>query len=173
MDCIRLAMFFLVCSLLGFLLFLYLKKFSSFWRNKGVPSTSPHLLFGDIWKLILGTRPASLVYEDIYKAFPNEQFVGFYEFLKPNLLIKDPQLIESILVKDFSHFANRVQIKDEKSNFLGKSMFFMKSEHWKGLRGKMVTSFSASKMKVMFTMMNKCADDLDSILRYDTISPQI
>lgn len=164
-------MFYLVCLLFGFLLFLYLKKRSKFWKNKGVPSTSPHLLFGDIWKLILGTKPASHVYEDIYKAFPNEQFVGFYEFLKPSLLIKDPLLIESILVKDFSHFTNRVQFKNEENNPLVKSMFFMKSEQWKGLRNKMVTSFSASKMKVMFTMMNKCADDLDSILRYDTLFP--
>lgn len=156
---------YLIFFVLGFLLFLYFKKCGNFWKNKGVPSTSPNLLFGDLSKLIFGTKHACHVYGDIYKAFPNEQFVGFYELLRPNLLINDPQLIESILVKDFSHFTNRVHINKDDANPLFKSMFFMQSEHWKSLRGRMVTSFSASKMKVMFTLMNKCASSLDSVLR--------
>lgn len=34
------------------------------------------------------------------------RYTGFYQLFTPNLMIKDPDLIKKIAVKDFDHFVN-------------------------------------------------------------------
>lgn len=161
--------FYIAFSFFVFLFFIYLKKCNQFWKNRGVPSTSPSLFFGDSGKAIFGVTPVYRVYEDIYNAFPHERYVGFHEFLQPLLLIRDPKLIESVFVKDFSYFSEHQLMKRE--NSVAKNLAFVHSKDWKYVRGKLTTNFSANKLKGMLVLMNKSADILDSVLRYDILCP--
>jgi cytochrome P450 family 9 len=43
---------------------------------------------------------------DVYKAFPNERYFGFYQYMTPVLVVKDPELIKSITIKNFENFVD-------------------------------------------------------------------
>lgn len=146
------------------LVLLYLRKCQKYWQNRRLASTSPNLLFGDIKDSLWGKKTYFSVIADIYKKYPNERLVGFYEFYKPNLLIRDPQLIESILVKDFSTFIDRLWFDKNAKNNMTKHLFLMRGKQWKGLRNKLITTFSTNKLKPMLFIMERCAQIMDSLL---------
>lgn len=155
---------FLIVFLLVLVLF-YVRQRQKFWQNRGIVSTTPNLLFGDISDSVWGKKQISFVFEDIYKQYPNERFVGFYEFFKPNLLIRDPQLIESMLVKDFSAFTDRVWIDSSGNNRLAKHLVLMRGKQWKDMRTKLITTFSTNKLKFMLPLMDSCAKIMDSLVK--------
>ena len=158
----------LIVLLLGYL---YVRKCHKFWSDRGFPSTRPqHLIFGDIGDWVWGRQHFVMQYASIYRAFAAQKLVGFYEFHKPNLLISDPRLVESILVKDFGCFTDRFWYTHQlPEDTLMKNVFLMKGKHWKALRSKLVSAFSTSKLKLMLPMMENCADILDTMVRYEKL----
>lgn len=57
-----------------------------------------------------------------------------FEFSKPVFLIRDPQLIKKLTVKDFEYFADRRQfIPPETDILFGKSLVLLQGHKWKGL----------------------------------------
>lgn len=96
----------LVVAALFTLLYLFYKRSFRFWKNLGFPHTEPSFPFGDASGLIRRQTIADVVSE-IYKKFPQEQYVGFWLLFRPNLLVRDPDLIKSVLVRDFMSFHDR------------------------------------------------------------------
>lgn len=43
-------------------------------------------------------------YKELYDQLEPHRFAGVYTLHKPSIMIRDPELIKNILVKDFSHF---------------------------------------------------------------------
>lgn len=55
------------------------------------------------------------------------RYVGFLQFNRPNLIIKDIETIKNITIKDFDHFQNHVGFVDEDSDPLfGRNLFSLK-----------------------------------------------
>jgi hypothetical protein len=75
----------------------------SFWRKKGVKFVKPTFPFGNMRDVILLRKPLAEVIKKLYDEFPQEPYVGIYQFLSPILLIRDPELIKQMMVKDFSY----------------------------------------------------------------------
>ena len=46
-------------------------------------------------------------FDDAYYNHGAKDFCGFYDFMKPGLIIGDLQLIQNMLVRDFDFFADR------------------------------------------------------------------
>jgi hypothetical protein len=82
----------------------YFKSEYSFWKRKGVRFITPVIPFGNLKDMILLRKSTGEAIKDLYDAFPEEPFVGTYELTKPLLIIRDPELIKRVTVKDFSHF---------------------------------------------------------------------
>nr|AZR39445.1 cytochrome P450 [Agasicles hygrophila] len=96
----------------------------------------------------------------IYKDAGNERYYGFYQFSTPTLLIKDPELIKQIGVKDFEHFLDHSTFIPENADPLwGKNLFALKGQRWRDMRPILSPSFTSSKMKVMFQLMHDCANN--------------
>ncbi|KAK7575859.1 hypothetical protein V9T40_012145 [Parthenolecanium corni] len=161
---LRIMLLIFLIAFLLVLVLIYLRKCQKTWQNRGFPSTSPNLLFGDIGDSVWGRKMISFVVDDIYKKYPNEKLVGFYEFFRPNLLIRDPQLIESVLVKDFSTFTDRLWIDSSGNNKMSKHLFMMRGKQWKDLRTKLITTFSTNKLKLMVSLMDRCAQIMDTLV---------
>jgi hypothetical protein len=83
---------------------LYFKSKYNFWKTKGVRYITPVIPFGNIRDIVLLRKPTADVVKQFYDAFPEERFVGLYEAMNPLILIRDPELIKHVMVKDFSHF---------------------------------------------------------------------
>jgi cytochrome P450 family 6 len=75
----------------------------SFWKKKGVKFMKPRFPFGNMRDAILLRKPATEVIKKLYDEFPEEPYFGTYQFFSPILLIRDPELIKQVMVKDFSY----------------------------------------------------------------------
>ena len=73
-------------------------------------------------------------------------------------MIKDPDLIKQVTVKDFDHFVNhRSMAILDNDPFWSKNLFASRDERWRNLRYTLSPSFTSSKMKIMFSLIDECA----------------
>ena len=93
---------------LGFILLMgiywYYKHIFNFWKRKGVKYVDPVIPFGNWQNLLFLKQSFADFLREIYNVFPDEPYVGLYELTTPALLVRDPELIKQILIKDFSSF---------------------------------------------------------------------
>jgi len=102
------------CIVILFLLYYYLTINFDYWISRGVNGPKPVPFFGNIAKFILGKRCIGDVFKDVYEKFPKEPMVGMFWHREPILLLRDPEFIKKVLIKDFSVFPDRRQLVYEK-----------------------------------------------------------
>ncbi|XP_054270759.1 probable cytochrome P450 6a13 [Macrosteles quadrilineatus] len=148
----------------------YMTATYRFWKDRGVPFAKPEFFFGNIRKPILRQLSAVDNHKCIYNQFRKERFVGYFVFRRPILMIRDPVLIEKILVKDFNHFIDRGMPADPDSEPLAINLFLAKGQKWRKLRYKLTPTFTSGKLKSMFEQISNCGEDLVRILETHALS---
>lgn len=84
-----------------------------------------------------------------------------FDFRVAQFVLRDPEAIKQIAVKDFDHFEDHRTFTDEKTDKLfGNSLFFMKGEKWRAMRATLSPAFTGSKMRQMFELVAECTDDV-------------
>lgn len=89
------------------LCYFYIKRAYSYWDRKGfkvLPGVN--YLFGHFKIIFFENLFIGDVLNNFYRA-TTEPFIGIYASCRPILLVRDPKLIQSILIKDFSYFTDR------------------------------------------------------------------
>lgn len=101
--------FFILFLILCALTFKIIKNHFNFFKIQNVPFIKPFPLFGAFKDFVYEKKSVFEVFDDIYndKKLRDEPFYGFFMFHKPALIVKSPELIKNILVKDFNHFSDR------------------------------------------------------------------
>ncbi|KAF2879302.1 hypothetical protein ILUMI_26857 [Ignelater luminosus] len=98
--------------------------------------------------------------EKLYKRFRTHNF-GIFVHSKPYLVIKNPELIRSVLITDFSYFCDRNTAVDETCDpIVSHFLFFMKYPEWKPLRAKVTPVFTTAKIKNMLELINEVAEEM-------------
>ena len=92
--------------------------------------------------------------------FGDLPFGGIFSVKLPVLVIKDPELIKSILTKDFSHFTDHGWFTSSHHEPLLNNLFHMEGNNWRKERAKLMPAFTNRKMKMIFPIMNECAQQL-------------
>lgn len=78
---------------------------------------------------------------------------------KPVWIIRDPQLIKQITVKDFEHFLNHRPFVDENLDAIfAKNLFSMKNQPWRDMRATLSPVFTGSKMREMFELITDVSE---------------
>lgn len=95
--------------------------------------------------------------------------VGTYLFMKPKLMIKDPELIEHVMVKDFSAFMDRGTGIDPNREGLSAHLVNLTGQRWKSLRGKLTPVFTSGKMKNMMPQLEHCSKRLKAHLEKEIV----
>lgn len=85
----------------------YFTSTFDFWKSRGVPGPRPIPLFGNIKDVILGKKAMGFYLKDLYNDYKDEPIIGIIIRRTPILVVKDPDLIKDILIKDFTKFADR------------------------------------------------------------------
>ena len=68
---------------------------------------------------------------------------GLFEFRRPVVLIKDPQIIKQLTVKDFDHFTDhRVVITEDMDPLFGKTLLNLRGQKWKDMRATLSPAFT-------------------------------
>ncbi|XP_066597271.1 cytochrome P450 9e2-like [Prorops nasuta] len=130
----------------------------TYWSKRGVPTETNCPLFGSTWRFIFQiTTPAKHV-NNLYYSYPGRRCIGGMDFAMPILIIRDPELIKDIAVKNFDNCPNhRTFVDEEMDPIFGKNVFSLKDERWKEMRNTLTPSFTASKMRIMFDLVSNCA----------------
>lgn len=134
------------------LIYFHAKRVYSYWQRRGVSQLKPVFPFGDGGKIFY-QRLSLIEQMDEWYHSTTEPFVGVYTFFQPLLIVRDPDCIRSILIKDFAYFADRLIPVDEETDPLAAHLFNLKGDKWKNLRVKLTPTFTTSKMKAIFTML--------------------
>lgn len=140
----------------------FLKRKYTYWQRKGFdyhPEIS--YIFGNLKQLFLQREHLVESIERIYQS-TTVPFVGFYTILRPTLLIRDPELIRSLLIKDFNNFTDRGIHCDEENDPISANLLSLPGAKWKNLRGKLTPTFSSGKLKAMFSTLVNCGSTLQN-----------
>nr|UZE89911.1 cytochrome P450 CYP9GP1 [Chrysoperla zastrowi sillemi] len=162
-------MFWLIVSVLAVIL---LYKFHNYilspffyWKNKKIDY---HLIRGpyaDLLKFV--TNTVNIFEEDLinYNAKPDKKVYGTVTFRRPSLLIKDPELLKQILIKDFDHFTNHATLLSEADPLLSDNLFIAKDKKWHNTRTILSPVFTANKMRITIDLMALCGEQMISYFK--------
>lgn len=153
-----------IFAVLFALVYLYLKRTYSHWERNGIKTLPGYnFLLGHFKSNFPPKKPITFLIRDLYNA-TTEPFVGIYTVLRPVLLVRDPELIKTILIKDFSYFTDRrVQSNEDYDPFQG-NLFNLSGHKWKPLRAKLTPAFTSGKLKAMFSTLIDCGSSLQNYL---------
>ncbi|XP_012254919.2 cytochrome P450 6a2-like [Athalia rosae] len=147
-------------GLVGFA-YIYLRHVAyKYWSSKGVPQTNPTAPFGDLWPVLRAKKSIGQLVRDEYFEFEKKPIFGMYSFHKPTLVIRDPEIIRFVLIKDFPHFQDRGVYYNEEVDPLSGHLFSLSGPKWKKLRVKFSPTFTSGKMKYMFATVKECSEKL-------------
>ncbi|KAJ8935301.1 hypothetical protein NQ318_015335 [Aromia moschata] len=130
------------------ILFYFVKRNFSYWKRLGVPGPKPLILVGNIGNNLIGRTHASEIFAEIYRKYESFGFVGVYRAMTPCLLVRDPELIKNVLVKDFKYFSDNDVFADKEIDpLIGRNPFILKGEEWKKTRMQLSPNFSSGKVR--------------------------
>lgn len=145
------------------LIWLYIQNKYNYWKRKGVPFLKPKFPFGAFEKAVLQKISIDDQIKEIYD-HSSGRFVGVYSLLRPVLVFRDPQLIRTILTKDFSYFPYRGWYVNEDIDPMAHNLLVQNGDAWKNSRTKLSPAFTTGRLKGMFETIVKCSSSLEDFV---------
>ncbi|XP_037033219.1 probable cytochrome P450 6a14 [Bradysia coprophila] len=142
----------------------------NYWKRLGVPQRdAPTFLFGDIASQFFGTRISiGETFSDFYYRFKHNKIHGLYFSYRPSLIVNDPEVIQEVMIKDFTSFHDRGLFVDTDVDPLGAHLFLLGGQKWRDLRVKLSPTFTSGKLKVMYPIIRDCAKTLQDYMVKNT-----
>lgn len=142
---------------------LYVKYAYNYWKRKGVPYLRPKFPFGAFTKGFLQIISIDDQVREIYDS-TSEPFIGCYSLLQPVMVVRDPELIRTILIKDFAKFPFRGWYVNEDVDPMAHNMLVQNGDAWKNSRTKLSPTFTSGRLKGMFETIIKSGKSLDGLI---------
>ncbi|CAH2269806.1 jg1103 [Pararge aegeria aegeria] len=136
----------------------------SYWRRRGVTFHKKNKVTGVFWEFMTKRRALFEHLCDIYKKYPDEPAVGIGSFFTPSLYVRDPVNIQHVLTTDFNSFNHR-GLEPNEDDVLAGSILFLNGNKWKLLRQSMTPLFTSTKLKSMYYLMDKSAQEFVNHLK--------
>lgn len=135
----------------------------SYWKIRGWPHDTPHWIFGNL-KDFGKTKHYLHIYRELYSKFKSAGPVfGFYLYFQPVAFITDLDLVQKILIKDFSNFMDRGIYFNEHGDPISAHLFALDGKKWRVLRTKLSSAFTSLKMKNLFPIVVDVADRFSDV----------
>ncbi|XP_016975026.1 probable cytochrome P450 6t3 [Drosophila rhopaloa] len=148
---------------------LWLKRKYAYFRNRGIPylpasSWSP---MGNLSQLLFLRISFGDLFRKLYAdaRCGQAKVVGFFVFQTPALIVRDPEIIRQVLIKNFNSFLNRYESADVGDPMGALTLPLAKYHHWKESRQCMSQLFTSGRMReVLYPQMLDVAIDLENYL---------
>ncbi|XP_072397933.1 cytochrome P450 9e2-like [Diabrotica undecimpunctata] len=141
------------------LIYYYIIKPLYHWREQGVLQKGIFESFNFAWFSMFYRVSSAENIINIYKNFPGSRYFGLYQFNVPIMVIKDVDLIKQMVIKDFDYFnEHRAFAREDVDPMWAKNLFSLTGNKWRNMRSTLSPSFTSSKMKGMFVLMNDNAE---------------
>lgn len=151
--------------------FVLLHRAYTFWRSKGVPQKDflQVLCDQDFGLLFKGHFVEK--FHVSYSLNRKAKYIGGYQLSRRLVVLRDPELIKTIAIKDFDHFTDHRGFEiDENELLFSKSLFSLRGEKWRNMRHLLSPAFTTSKMKSMYVLMSECAKNFTDYVCEETSS---
>lgn len=138
--------------------FIWSRRTYVYWQRRRVKFVQPTHILGNLKKVLKLEESFALQLRRFYfdDRFRNEPVVGIYLFHQPALLIRDLQLVRTVLVEDFVSFSNRFAKCDVRHDKMGSlNLFFARQPEWREIRTRLSPVFTGAKIKQMFSLMEE------------------
>ncbi|KAM7296247.1 putative cytochrome P450 [Ixodes scapularis] len=159
-----------VCVALGICAFLYhvykvCKIKTTFFRDLGVQGPRHHPIYGNTPEIsergnLNIIEEWSSIYGDIF---------GYFHGFRPILVIRDPELIKQIFIRNFDSFPKR-QLIQEASGVVPVNtvkLSRISGDKWRLIRALISPAFKSNKLKQAFPMIEECTDEFLRIMEKD------
>ncbi|XP_037041127.1 probable cytochrome P450 6d5 [Bradysia coprophila] len=144
-------------------LYLFVKRSYSYWERQGVPYKKPTFPLGNFTKSFLKQKSFAQDLQDLYNE-TSEPFYGVYSTITPALLIRDPRLIQNILVKDSQYFDEPGQHASTDVDPMADNLLLQHGEKWKRMRTKLSQAFTSGKLKGMLPTIIDCGKSMEKYI---------
>ncbi|KRT84340.1 cytochrome P450, partial [Oryctes borbonicus] len=142
-----------------FFLIRKLMKRYTYWTIRGVKQRKQIYILGDNASIFFKKESFFEMMVNLYRTFPEERYIGMYQGMLPTLLVRDPEIIKQITVKEFDRFLNhRSFIPDSIEPLWSRNLIVLKDAAWRDMRSALSPSFTSNKMKIMFSLMTDCSN---------------
>ncbi|XP_076303805.1 cytochrome P450 9e2-like [Lasioglossum baleicum] len=131
---------------------LYCVKTYTHWKRHKIPTPGGSIPFlGHMWPVYTVMKSTTDHFESLYNQSKNYSMFGIYDMFTPALVVREPQLIKTILQSNFSNFhKNGFEISPKKDRLLTYNPFFAQGEAWSTGRRRLTLGFSTAKLKTLF-----------------------
>jgi len=142
-----------------------------YWADHGVAHLGMDYLGGSegMVDVILKRKHILDLMREHYHKFSEEKIYGIYSITKPVLVIRDPDIVRQIFVKDFNSFTDRDPAKRLDKTF-GKTrdvdtywknqLTSLNGTKWKDVRATFSPVFTSGKMKLMMKFIQAISEKL-------------
>ena len=97
----------LLCVCLVCLIYYYITREFGRWKGSQTPHLVPTFPFGTFGEWFQQKKNLSVLLREQYNQFSGEKVYGAHRLGAPVLVVRDPEIAKSILVKDFDNFIDR------------------------------------------------------------------
>ena len=153
-----------IATVVWILLCFYYREAFTYWKKRGVPYLEPKIPFGNYGRILSPNKNPVLMFDDFYKEFEGERYGGIFKFTTPTLIVRDPEIIKTVLVRDFESFYSTGMKTTVKVEPLTGHLGFLSGPKWKSLRIKLTPTFTSGKMKMMFSTIVETGKELQKYL---------
>ncbi|CAK9813265.1 Cytochrome P450 9e2 [Anthophora plagiata] len=137
----------------------------TYWKKYNIPYVKSGGFFGMTWTVVLRLSPFHDYVKFMYDYHPDARYIGWMDFGKPTLIIRDPELIKELAIKSFDHFPDhRSFVTEEMDPIFGKNVFSLMGDRWREMRNTLSPSFTASKMRFLYDLIAQCSHDFVSYM---------
>ncbi|XP_069678491.1 uncharacterized protein [Periplaneta americana] len=156
----------LFASIVTLILYLLSTWTHNHFYKMNVYHLKPVPFVGNMGPVLLGKLSFPDFINDKYKKMEGHKYGGMYEFMNPLIMIRDPDLIKTVTIKDFEFFLDhRNPIGEEIDPVIGRGLLNLNGQKWKDMRSTLSPAFTSSKMKTMFTLITECGEQLGDFLK--------
>jgi cytochrome P450 len=125
-----------------------------------VPFIPPTIVVGNEMDRVLFRKSFAEAQQDYYFRLDGHPVGGMFEGRTPFLILRDPNVIKNVLVRDFECFVDRLIRPIRPKSVSESSLLFLKGSDWRAVRHASTPIFSSAKMKTMSLCVIDCTEQM-------------
>ncbi|XP_058122928.1 uncharacterized protein LOC131264671 [Anopheles coustani] len=152
----------LICLVL-YLLWFVATNGTRYWKHAQLPYIVGWPVVGNFLEAVLMRKSMFDLMEALYtdSHVKGSRLFGVCRLVTPTVIVRDPELIRQMLIKDATFFINRTMCTDPHSDPIGYyNLLMIQNPAWKQLRSYLTPTLSLSKIKQMYPLLEQVADDM-------------